>query len=153
MSRINALRTNQKLRRDVVSPSCQQEGTINNLEIFLKEEAKRYQLIFEQFPLGLIHFDDRGIIFDCNDKAVKTLGVSKEDLIGCNIFECVRNASQKNAIESAINEGEGSFQGPHAIHFDVRLRAVYKRIVTQGKTLGVIGVFDLIDSPNIRFFP
>lgn len=111
--------------------------------IFFREEAKRYQLIFEQIPIGIIHFDEKGTIFDCNDRSAQILTVSKENLIGCNIFEFVKEGPQKSAIEDSIRKGKGFFEGPHSVQPNSVIRAIFKRIDTPRKSLGVLGVFDL----------
>jgi PAS domain S-box-containing protein len=60
---------------------------------------RAYQLVFENAPLGLLHFDIAPTIVACNDYFVRIMGSSKRMLIGLNlltlrdeaIMTCVRD--------------------------------------------------------------
>ncbi|WP_375770301.1 PAS domain S-box protein [Archangium gephyra] len=60
---------------------------------------RAYQLVFENAPLGLFHFDTTPVIVACNDYFVRIMGSSKRMLIGLNlltlqdeaILTCVRD--------------------------------------------------------------
>ncbi len=60
---------------------------------------RAYQLVFENAPLGLFHFDSTPIIIACNEYFVRIMGSSKRMLIGLNlltlqdeaIMACVRD--------------------------------------------------------------
>ncbi|HWE27170.1 MAG TPA: PAS domain S-box protein, partial [Polyangia bacterium] len=64
------------------------------------ENEQRYRLLFDHAPLGIWHFDDRGVITACNDQFVHVMGSSKRVLVGLNqltlrdsfVVECVRGA-------------------------------------------------------------
>jgi PAS domain S-box-containing protein len=52
-----------------------------------RESAGRYRVIFENSPLGIVHFDETGRILDCNAAFVRLLGSSREKLIGFPAME------------------------------------------------------------------
>jgi len=52
-----------------------------------RESEKRFRVIFEKSPLGVIHFDERGVILNCNQQFVELMGSSREQLIGFNTAE------------------------------------------------------------------
>ncbi|AKI99983.1 PAS domain S-box-containing protein [Archangium gephyra] len=72
---------------------------------------RAYQLVFENAPLGLFHFDTAPTIVACNDYFVRIMGSSKRLLIGLNlltlqdeaILACVRDVL---AGRHAYYEGE-----------------------------------------------
>ena len=48
---------------------------------------KKYELIFDQSPLGLILYDQDGIITKCNTAFLNIIGASKNELIGLNMLK------------------------------------------------------------------
>ncbi len=51
----------------------------------IEESEKKYRLVFENVPLGIIHYNEKGEIISCNDRFVEIIGSSKEVLIGLNM--------------------------------------------------------------------
>ena len=54
------------------------------VEEALRESERRYRIIFEKSPLGVIRYDCEGTILDFNDKFVEIMGSSREKLLGFN---------------------------------------------------------------------
>jgi PAS domain S-box-containing protein len=109
----------------------------------MEEDAKRYHLIFEQFPLGIVHVDNSGTVFDCNHKSSQVLGLAKEELIGRNMLALLEVGPEREALEGALRHGVGHFEGPFAGNENLAIRASYRRLDTSdGRMLGVIGVFE-----------
>ncbi len=52
----------------------------------LHESEEKYRLLFENAPLGILGFDQEGVINACNDYLVKITGSSREALIGLNLL-------------------------------------------------------------------
>ena len=70
-------------------------------------------MIFEYSPLGLLSFDEKGVIVACNDNFVKIIGSSREKLIGLNML----NLPDKNivsAVQKALNGGRGFYEGDYS---------------------------------------
>jgi len=79
-------------------------------EKILRESEEKYRLIFEYSPLGLLSFDEKGVIIACNDNFVKIIGSLREKLIGLNML----NLPDKNiasAVHDALNGSLGSYEG------------------------------------------
>ena len=79
----------------------------------LQESEEKYRLIFEYSPLGLLSFDEKGVIVACNDNFVKIIGSSREKLIGLNML----NLPDKNivsAIKKALNGSPGLYEGDYS---------------------------------------
>lgn len=80
-------------------------------EIELREREGRYRLIFQNTPLGILQFDRNGIITDCNEAFVRIIGSSRDDLIGFNILERVRDERVLNAVREALAGRIGYYEG------------------------------------------
>jgi DNA-binding NtrC family response regulator len=48
----------------------------------LRESEQRYRMIFDCSPLGIVHFDQEGVIIECNEKYAEIIGAPKDVLIG-----------------------------------------------------------------------
>ena len=55
-------------------------------EDYLIESEHKYRLIFNNAPLGLLRFDNNGVITECNDVFVGIIGSTREKLIGLNML-------------------------------------------------------------------
>jgi len=69
-----------------------------------------YRLIFENAPIGIVHFDSKGLLTACNDQFIEILGSSKEKLLGF----CMLNLPDKKVAESvqkALNGEKGFYEG------------------------------------------
>ncbi len=119
----------------------------------LSESEEKYRLIFERSPLGVIHFDTTGTIIDCNESFADIIGVPRERLIGFNMLRNMPEGDARNAIEEALENGDGYFEGDyHTVtgDKDVVIRAFHRRLTTKtGKVIGGIGLFEDI-SEKIR---
>jgi PAS domain S-box-containing protein len=107
--------------------------------------AAVYQLVFDQIPIGLIHFDHRGVITACNEAFVSIIGSTKRVLVGLDmltlpsapIVEVVRTAL---AGERAHWEGDYRSVTGHKttpVRFDLSpVRDAH------GKVVGGIGIVE-----------
>ncbi len=53
----------------------------------LRVSQERHRVLFEKSPLGMIYFNEQGVIEDCNDVFVEQMGASREKLIGFSTAE------------------------------------------------------------------
>jgi len=84
---------------------------------------RAYQLVFENAPLGLFHFDSTPIVVACNDYFVRLMGSSKRMLIGLNLLTL-----QDEAIMACVRD---VLSGRHAYY-----EGEYQS-VTSGKVIPV----------------
>lgn len=72
----------------------------------LRQSENTYKLIFENSPLGILHYDNNGIITKINNSFVETVGSSKEVLLGLDmlalkdhrILWAVKNSLEKQLV-------------------------------------------------------
>ncbi|MFH0761709.1 MAG: histidine kinase N-terminal 7TM domain-containing protein [Bacteroidota bacterium] len=66
----------------------------------LRENEERYRLIFENTPLGLMHYDTKGRITTFNDSFVKIIGSNKEVLTGLEMLHLPDKELVKAIVET-----------------------------------------------------
>jgi len=112
----------------------------------LRRSEERYRMIFEQSPLGIIHFDQKGLIVDCNKKFVEIMGSSRKKLIGFNMLKSLRDKKMLSAVEAALSKGTGYYEGDYLSVTGGKLtpmRAIYNRITSKdGSFLGGISLYE-----------
>jgi len=52
----------------------------------LRQSIDKYKLLFENSPVGILYYNTKGIIRECNDNFVKIIGSLKEKLIGLDMY-------------------------------------------------------------------
>lgn len=125
------------------------EGQLRDLretQVELLKSAKRYKLIFDHSPLGIMHFDQDGVIVDCNDHFLEIMGAPRRRVVGFNMIQSARDERMRTAVLRALTGKIGCFEGDYRSVSGNRLttlRALYKRITTEdGQFLGAVGLFE-----------
>jgi PAS domain S-box-containing protein len=105
--------------------------------------AETYRLVFEDAPVGILHFDDRGIITACNEPFGRIIGSSKRVLVGLDMttlpFEPIV-AAVREALGGKLARFEGTY--PSATSDKQTLvRVEFAPIVNeQGRAVGGVGI-------------
>jgi PAS domain S-box-containing protein len=115
-------------------------------ELALKASEERYRMVFNHSPLGIMHFDENGVIVDCNDQFVEIMGSSRESIVGFNMITKMTDMAMRSALLTALSGKNGYYEGAYRSITGnklAQLRAVYRRIETEeGKFLGAVGIFE-----------
>lgn len=115
------------------------------MEKELFESEKKYRLIFDNSPLGVLHFDAHGVITICNDTLVKIAGSSREALEGLDITG-LRDTALVAALRNALNGKPGLYEGEYhseIAHKVTPLRGMFAPFVSvNGAVTGGIGIFE-----------
>jgi two-component system sensor histidine kinase/response regulator len=97
----------------------------------LKASETQHRIVFENSPLGMIYFNNQGVIVDCNGKFVDLMGSTREKLIG---FNTARDSAPK--MREALNEALG---GRPSVYEDLYTSA------TGGKTVFLRVIFNPVN--------
>ncbi|MFZ5645869.1 MAG: PAS domain S-box protein [Bacillota bacterium] len=76
----------------------------------LRESEEKYRLVFENSPLGILHFDGDGYITACNDIIVKIADVAQERIIGTNLLS-IKDVKLVNSVNKALLGEQSHFEG------------------------------------------
>lgn len=78
----------------------------------LKESEAKHRMFFENAPIGIIHYDNNGVITEANDSIIKTFGTTREKLINLDINN-IPNKKFANEIIKSLKGEIGHFEGEY----------------------------------------
>ena len=117
-----------------------------SVEQALRKSEERYRMLFKQSPLGIMHFDQKGVVVDCNEKFVEIMGASRKELIGFNMLKPLQDKKMLSAIEAALSRGTGYYEGDYLSVTGGKvtpMRAIYNRITSEdGTFLGGVSLYE-----------
>lgn len=112
----------------------------------LRESEEKYRRIFENSPLGILHFDCRGIVTDCNANILKIWGTEKEKILGFNLLTSLQDRKMKTAVSACVQGRATSYEGSYVpvegggISY---IKADYGPILSEdGRVLGGIAILE-----------
>ncbi len=112
----------------------------------LRESEEKYRMIFENSPLGIIHFDQNGTITACNDTIIRIWGACREKLTGFNLMNSLKNKRMKAAVGACIAGKPGCYEGQYLSVTGgkiTNLKADFGPILADdGSCLGGIGILE-----------
>lgn len=112
----------------------------------LRMSNSKLKILFEESPLGMILFDENGVIRDCNDQMVHAMGSSREKLIG---FDTATQASAKmrKAIGRALQGNISDYEGPYTSETGNKttyIRVRFNPVIREGRTTQVIATLEVV---------
>ena len=112
----------------------------------LRESEERYRMIFNNAPLGIMHFDANGIIRDFNDNFTQIMAAPRENILGFNMLERLRDKEMHKAVKDSLNGQLGYYEGDYLSITGANttsMRAIYQSIIGEdGKVFGAVGLFE-----------
>ena len=110
----------------------------------LRESEERHRLFFENAPIGIIHYSDKGIITAVNDVMVSTFGSSREKLVGLDI-DSIPNKKFAEEVCKSLNGQSGYFEGEYSSYTGNKtsyIRAIWIPIKEKGEILAGVGIVE-----------
>jgi len=86
---------------------------LKNAKENLRRSEERYRMIFDHSPLGIMHFDENGVIVDCNRRFIEIHGTAREVLIGFNMLQSLQDEAMRGAVLDALSGGVGCYEGDY----------------------------------------
>ena len=109
------------------------------------ESEEKYRLIFENSPLGIISFDQNGVIIACNNHFVNIIGSSTEKLVGLNMLKLPDKQmidAVGNSLKGKIGLYEGDYQSVTASKM-TPVRCTFSPIYNlSGELSGGVGIIE-----------
>jgi len=120
-----------------------------------RESEERFRLIFESAPLGIMYFDQQGVILNCNSLFTEMTGIQQQQAIGGNLLNTVKDEAARKAINAALAGEAGTFQGSSQVFFpnkDTPIRAYFRGIQMLDNSIdgGVALVEDITEDKRVE---
>ncbi len=110
----------------------------------LKESEKKYRLIFENIPVGILHYDPNGVATACNDAHSKIIGATKQQAIGLNMPEKLTNEKMKHCIRESLTGKRALYRGKYTSYTGQKstmIRAEFSPVLSSdNKVIGGIAI-------------
>lgn len=80
------------------------------IEQALKESEEKYRNIFYSSPLGIFHYNNNGVITDCNENFVDIIGSNRKVLVGLNMITQLKDKKLINCVKESLVKGEAYYE-------------------------------------------
>ncbi len=114
-------------------------------ETLLRQSEEKYKSIFENSPLGILHFDRNGIVTECNECLADIMGSSRTAIIGLKLLE-LPSKELVNGIRNVLERRVSVYEGEYESHTDaktIHVRAYFSAVPSStGQVAEGIGVFE-----------
>ncbi len=118
----------------------------------LRDSEEKYRTIFEESPIGIIHFDSKGVVELCNESFLKIVGSSREKVIGLEDLHALQKEDMKKAVEAVLSGRSGYFEGEYVSttkNRPMQAKVTFKPLISKEKNLkGGIGIVEDITERN-----
>ncbi len=114
------------------------------IEEALRESEERHRLFFENAPIGIIHYSNKGIITAVNEVMASTFGSSREKLAGLDI-DNIPNKKFAEEVYKSLNGKSGYFEGEYSSYTGKKtsyIRANCIPIKEKGEILAGVGIVE-----------
>jgi len=109
----------------------------------------KYRMIFEKSPLGIFHFDENGIITQCNEKFVNIIKADEEhiisDIMGFDLLSLKEN-SLRNAVKRVLSGIPARYEDIFVSPFSeksIPIKADFSPVISdEGKLMGGVCVVE-----------
>jgi len=119
----------------------------------LRESEEKYRLLYNSMNTGILHFDENGIITDCNERFLEIMNASNEEMIGLDM-NTLPNKQMQRALLDVLTGACANFHGPYEsflsgkeMHLDVMFNPLFK----DSKFIGGVGIaLDITEGETMR---
>lgn len=134
--------SNEKLERRVIKKTAALTESNRRLEA---SEAK-YRLIFDHSPLGIFHFNDKGVLTACNRQMAENIAVPSELMVGFSLSNHLKDPQMIKALDSCLSGNAGVFEGaytPPGKEESLFLKVHFNAVLDPGGAIsGGIGILE-----------
>lgn len=104
----------------------------------------KHKLFFENAPIGIIHYNQHGVIVDINGAAVKIFGSSREKLIGLDI-NLIPDKTFSRGVYQSLQGEKGYFEGKYTSYTgnkEAFLKVIWIPIVDDDEVVAGVGIVE-----------
>lgn len=144
---------------DSAAPILNEDGTIEGVVLVfrdvtkeyevaaaLQESNERYKAVFTWAPIGILHFDNNGVIYDVNEEFIRIVGSSRASLIGLNMRERIVDKEIIAGVNSSLLGISTYYEGVYQSVTADKKTPVRGNFVAirngEGEIMGGIGLFE-----------
>ncbi len=114
-------------------------------EVALQDTEKNFRTIFEKSPIGIVRFDQKGMITNVNENFCELVGKTKSDFIGSLVLEHVDDKGIKKGINEILAGHSRSVEGEIVVGLSespVILQITFSSLIVEGFLQGGVGIFE-----------
>ena len=111
----------------------------------LTESEEKLRLVFDSAPLGILHYQNNGIVLDCNDIFLDIIDASRDKVINKGLFQIISDAELRQAFLDGFDKGIGHYEGNASSfsgHADKPVQVSFSAIRSDGEILGGVAVVE-----------
>ncbi|WP_406670630.1 PAS domain S-box protein [Methanolobus sp. ZRKC4] len=116
----------------------------------LLETGQKYQIIIERSPVGLLYFDENGLITHCNKSCSDVIGAPAEKIIGFNVLSSLNDEKLRSAIDVVFLGNPGYYEGEYVSSISgktMMIKASFSPVMDDdGSLMGGIGIMEDVAS-------
>ena len=110
----------------------------------LLESEERHRLFFENSPIGIIHYDNRGVITAVNDVMIAIFGSSREKLIGLDIND-IPHIKLAESVYKSLNGELAYYEGEYTSYTAAKsaiIKSISIPIIRDGQVIAGVGIIE-----------
>jgi len=124
----------------------------------LREEPQvpadgRYRLVFENAPMGLVHWDAHGVVTECNDAMLAILGAPRDVVIGLNMLTLQGDPSRETIaglVRQTLHGEPARYEGRYTSQTGQKTSDLVALLVPIYGASGVLGGVGIIEDFSER---
>jgi PAS domain S-box-containing protein len=107
---------------------------------------EKLNLMLDNSPIGILHYDQNGVVITCNKGHAEIFHFSKEDLVGRDLHETIHDAEMLKALDKSLEGSPAYYSGLYISTISgvgVYVRAIYTPLISDDrKVIGGVGIFE-----------
>lgn len=119
---------------------------LKKAEEALRQSEQKYRMIFQNSPLGILHFDQNGTVTAFNESFRNLVGDSAEELIGLHLTAEQMDPAIRSVVTRCLEGRTAQCEGRHTLAKaapPLFLKADFSPILSEGgRVLGGIGIIE-----------